>query len=58
MINPYYFIDRDLQIRFNIILDIHNISQAISILTITPSFPEYGIEFSYIKKIKEELFVV
>ena len=45
MINPYYFIDENLKIGFKINLESHNISQANSILTITPNFPEFGIEF-------------
>ena len=50
MIDPYYFIDRDLQLGFNINLDSHNFSHANSTLTITPKFPEYVIGFRYIKK--------
>ena len=38
MINPYYFIDEKLKIDFKINQEIHNISQANSILTITPNF--------------------
>ena len=55
MINPYYFIDKNLKIGFKINLESHNISHANSILTITPKFPEFGIEFRYINKIVEEL---
>ena len=51
MINPYYFIDKNLKIGFKIDLENHNISHANSILTITPKFPEIGIEFRYINKI-------
>ena len=58
MINPYYFFNRDLQIGFNINLYSHNINHANSILTITPNFPENGIEFSYNNKIKKELSVI
>ena len=53
MINPYYFIDENLKIGFKINLQRHNISHATSILTITPNFPEFGVEFRYIKKIKK-----
>ena len=42
---------------FKINLESHNISHAISILTITPNFPEFGTEFRYINKIIKELFV-
>ena len=58
MINPYYFIDKNLKIVFKINLEGHNISHATSILTITPIFPEFGIEFRYINKIVKELSVI
>ena len=45
MINPYYFIDENLKIGFKIKLEIHNNSHAISMLTITPNFPEIGADF-------------
>ena len=51
MINPYYFIDENLKIRFKIILESHIISHANYILTITPNFPEFGIDFRFIIKI-------
>ena len=51
MINPYYFIDENLKNGSKINLESHNISHANSILTITPNFPEFGIEFRYINKI-------
>ena len=58
MINPYYFIDKNLKIGFKINLESHNFSHAKSILTITPNFPEIGIEIRYINKIVKELSVV
>ena len=58
MINPYYFIDKNLKNGFKINLENHNISHANSILTITPKFPEFGIEFRYINKIVKELSVI
>ena len=58
MINPYYFIGENLKIGFKIILEIHDFSHANSILTITPNFPEFGIEFRYINKIIKELSVI
>ena len=58
MINPYYFIDENLKIGFKINLQRHNISHANSILTITPNFPEFVIEFRYIKKIKKEISII
>ena len=58
MVNPYYFIDKNLKIGFKIALESHNFSHANSILTITPKFPEFGIEFRYINKIVKELSVI
>ena len=58
MKNPYYFIDKNLKIGFKINLESHNFSHASSILTLTPNFPEFGIEFRYINKIVEELSVI
>ena len=58
MINPYYFIDKNLKIGFKINLECHNISHTNSILTILPKFPEFGIEFRYINKIVKELSVI
>ena len=55
MINPHFFIDKNLKIGFKINLESHNFSHANSILTITPKFPEFGIEFRYINKIVKEL---
>ena len=58
MNNPYYFIDENLKIGFKINLESHNINHANSIITIAPSFPEFGIEFRYINKIIKELSVI
>ena len=58
MINPYYFIDKNLKIGFKINLESHNISHANSILTITPYFQAFGIEFRYITEIVKELSVI
>ena len=58
MINPYYFIDENLKIGFKINVESHNFSHANSILTITPNFPEFGIEFRYNNKIVKELSVI
>ena len=57
MINPYYFVDENLKKDFKISLESHNISHANSILTITPNFSDFGIEFRYINKIVKELSV-
>ena len=58
MINPYYFIDKNLKIGFKINLECHNFRHANSILTIILKFPEFGIEFRYNNKIVKELSVV
>ena len=58
MINPNFFIDKNLKIGFENKLESHNIGHANSILTITPKFPEFGIEFRYINKIIKELSVI
>ena len=58
MINRYYFIDENLKIGFKINLESHNINHANSVLTITPNFSEFGIEFRYINKIVQELSVI
>ena len=58
MINPYYCVNENLKIGFKINLESHNINHANSILTITPIFTEFGIEFRYINKIIKDLFVI
>ena len=58
MINPYYFIDRNLKNGFEINLESHDISHANSILTITCKYPEIGIEYRYINGIVKELSVI
>ena len=58
MINSYSFFDRNLKIGFKINLESHNTNHANSILTITPNFSEFGIEFRYINKITKELSVI
>ena len=58
MNNPYYFIDKNLKIGFKNNLESHNFSHAISILSITPNFPEFGVEFRYINEIVKELTVI
>ena len=57
MINPSFFTDIKLRVGFKINLDSHHINHANSKLTITPNFPEFGIEVRYINKIKKELSV-
>ena len=43
MSNPYYFLDKNLEIGFNIDLQSHNLIHASSILTIIPKYPSFGI---------------
>ena len=58
MINPYYITNRALQVGFKFNLDSHRINHANSKLTITPNFPEFGIQVRYINKIMKELAVI
>ena len=58
MINPYYFTNRNLSVGFKINLDSHNLHHTSSKLTILPIYPEFGIEFCYIKKIMKELAMI
>ena len=55
MLNPCYFADRKLKVGFKINLDCHHINYANSKLTITPNYPEFGIEVRFIKKNKKDL---
>ena len=57
MINPYYFTDGVLQIRFNVTLESHHNNHANSKLKIKPNYAEFGIEVRYIKKIIIEICV-
>ena len=58
MINPDYIIDESLKIGFKINLEIHKISHANSILTSTPNFPQFGFQFRYTNKFKNEISVI
>ena len=58
MINPYYFTDRTLKVGFKINLDSHHINHANSKLTVTPNYPEFGIEVRYISKIMKGSSIV
>ena len=58
MINPYNFTDRNLKVGFKINLDSHNLHHINSNLTITPNYPEFGIEIRYINKIMKELAMI
>ena len=58
MIFPYYFTDRNLKFAYKINLDSRNLHHTNSKLTITPTFPEFGIEFRFINKIMKELSII
>ena len=58
MINPSSLFHDNLKIGFKINLEGHNINHAISILTITPTYPEFGIQIRFIIKIIKELSVL
>ena len=57
MINPYYFVDRVLQVGFNITLKSHHINHVNSKINIEPNYPELGIRVCYINKTIKELSV-
>ena len=58
MINPYYFTEKNLKNGFKINVESHNFSHANSVLTVSPKFPEFGIEHRYINKIVKKLSVI
>ena len=58
MINPSSLFHDNLKIGFKINLESDNINHAISILTITPTYPEFEIEFRFIIKIIKKLCVL
>ena len=58
MLNALYFTDRNLRVGFKIDLDSHQINDANSKITITPNYPEFGIEVRYFNKIMKELSVI
>ena len=55
---PYYFTDRNLKVGFEINLDSHHNNHASSKLTITPKYPEFGIEVRYTNKIELSVIFV
>ena len=57
MINPYYT-DRSLKVGFYINLDTHHFNHAISKLTITTIYPEFGIKIRYINETITEISVI
>ena len=58
MNNPYYFTIENLNKGFKTNLGSHNISEAISFLTIIPIYPDVGIETIYINKILKEMATI
>ena len=58
MINPFYFTDKNLRVGFIITLDSHHINHANSKITITPNYPEFGIEVRYFNKNMKKLSVI
>ena len=50
LINSYYLTDRSLKVGFKINLDSHHSNHANCKLTITPNYPEFGIETRYVQK--------
>ena len=56
--NPYYVTDRALRVRSNITVESHHLNHANSKITITPNYPEVGIEVRFINKIIEELSII
>ena len=55
MINPYYFIEQKLKTGFKFNLESHIVFHAISILSITPIYSDFGIETKNIIKILNEM---
>ena len=58
MINPYYLPDKNWKVGFKINLDSPHFNHAISKITITPNYPEFGIEVRYINTLMNELSVI
>ena len=55
MINLYHFTDTTIKVGHKITLESHQISHGNSKLIINPNFPEFGIDFSYINKLLDEM---
>ena len=58
ILNPYFFIDRNLRVGLKVNLDSHHINHANSKLTFTPKYPEFGIEIRCIIKSIRELSII
>ena len=50
MLNPQFFTDRNLKMGFKINLDSHHINHASSKITVTPKYPDFGIEVRLLLK--------
>ena len=50
MLNPYYFIDRALNLEFNITLDSQHINHTKSTINIKPTFSQFGNYYQFINK--------
>ena len=57
MIIPYYVTYKNIEIGSKKKLESHIINHAKSILTITPTYPDFGIETRYIKKSSEKWLI-
>ena len=58
MLNPYSFTDKNLKVGFKMTSESHHNNHANSKLTITPNYPEFGIEIRCINRIIKELSVI
>ena len=58
MINPYYFTDRNLKVRFKINLSSYHINQSSSKITTTQNYPDFDIEVLYTNKIMKKLSTI
>ena len=58
MDDPYYSTEGISKVGFEINLDTHHINQALSNVTITSNYPEFGIEVRYKNKIIKESWVI
>ena len=58
MNNPFYFIDENLKIGIKNDLGSHKNNHSISVLTITPTYPDFSTETSYDNKILKEMATI
>ena len=57
MNEPYNFTDRIFKVGFKINSDSHHINHANSELTVTPNYPEVGVDVRYINKMRREVSI-